>query len=125
MQDIIDVDEDGKTAKSRSRLLMVVASHDDAVKDDPNPLSRDSCFRSWWEGALYENQFVKVDGCWKIHVLKYRPQWHSQFGRGPSETPADWVPFVKGPKYPEDPAGPDIIEEAGPDTIWLWPDSMC
>jgi len=49
-QYIIDVADDGLTAKGRSRTLMQIASHDDAVKDDPNPMKRESAFRAWWEG---------------------------------------------------------------------------
>ena len=49
-QYVIDIDPDGLTAKGRSRTLMQLASHDDAVKDNPNPLSRESAFRAWWEG---------------------------------------------------------------------------
>jgi hypothetical protein len=33
-------------------------------------------------GALYENEFIKEDGIWKLRVLKYRPQWHATFEKG-------------------------------------------
>ena len=33
-------------------------------------------------GALYENEYVKEDGKWKIKVLRYRPQWHATFEKG-------------------------------------------
>jgi hypothetical protein len=33
-------------------------------------------------GALYENEYVKVNGIWKLCVLKYRPQWHATFEKG-------------------------------------------
>jgi hypothetical protein len=49
-QYVIDISEDGLTAKGRSRTFMQIASHDDAVKDDPNPMARESAFRAWWEG---------------------------------------------------------------------------
>jgi SnoaL-like domain len=45
-----------------------------------------SCFRfdigRLIEGALYENEYVKEDGKWKIKVLRYRPQWHATFEKG-------------------------------------------
>jgi hypothetical protein len=49
-QYVVTVSDDGLTAKGRSRTLMQIASHDDAVKDHPNPLARESAFRAWWEG---------------------------------------------------------------------------
>lgn len=75
-------------------------------------------------GALYENDYIKENGRWRILTLKYRPVWHSAYDRGWDKTPHDWVPFFKGPKYPEAEGGPDIVEEPSPDTLWLWPDSM-
>lgn len=33
-------------------------------------------------GALYENEYIKENGIWKLRVLKYRPQWHSTFEKG-------------------------------------------
>ena len=102
---------------------MTVASHDDAVKDNPNPLARDSVFRSWWEGAVYENVYVKVNGVWRIQVLKYRPQWHCTHNRGLSHSPIDFVPFMNKTEYPKDKGHPDIIEKPSPTTIWLWPDT--
>ena len=41
-------------------------------------------------GALYENEYVKEDGKWKIKILRYRPQWHATFEKGiphPSPSP--------------------------------------
>jgi len=74
-------------------------------------------------GALYENEYVKENGRWRIKTLLYRPMWHCAFDRGWDKTPIDWIPFYKGPKYPESPYGPDIVEEPGQDNLWLWPDS--
>jgi hypothetical protein len=44
------VADDGVNAQGRSRTFMQIASHDDAVKDDRNPLAREFAFRAWWEG---------------------------------------------------------------------------
>jgi hypothetical protein len=51
-QYVITIADDGVNAQGRSRTFMQIASHDDAVKDDPNPLARDSAFRAWWEGPV-------------------------------------------------------------------------
>jgi SnoaL-like domain len=60
-------------------------------------------------GALYENEFVKEDGRWRILRLKYRLSRHSAYDRGSL--------------YPEIPGGPDYVENASPDALWLWPAS--
>ena len=75
-------------------------------------------------GALYENEFVRENGRWRILILKYRPTWHSAYDRGWDKTPVDWLPFYKGPLYPEIPGGPDYVEEGSHDTLWLWPDCL-
>ena len=33
-------------------------------------------------GALYENEYIKENGIWKLKTLKYRPQWHATFEKG-------------------------------------------
>jgi hypothetical protein len=33
-------------------------------------------------GALYENEYIKENGVWKLKTLKYRPQWHATFEKG-------------------------------------------
>jgi len=71
------------------------------------------------------NEYVKENRRGRILTLnKYRPTWHCAFDRGWDTTPIQWLPFFKGPTFPELPNGPDIIEEAGADTLWLWPDSL-
>jgi hypothetical protein len=73
-------------------------------------------------GALYENEYIKVDGEWRLLVLKYRPVWHSKYDVPVSSTPIGFVKFVSGGKYPEVEGGPDEIETPGDRTVWLWPD---
>src|SRR5271169_5046843 len=55
--------------------------------------------------------------------MQYRPQWHSSFEKGWSHTPVQFVPFVKGQLYPQDPHGPDELEPPNKQSLWLWPDS--
>jgi hypothetical protein len=104
MQDIVDVAPDRKTAKARLRCNMMAGRHESA-----GPTSQ------WWEGALYENQYVKVDGIWRIQVLNYHPIWHADFESGWAHTPPQYVSFYKD-TYPGNPLGPDELEESS-----LWP----
>ena len=38
-------------------------------------------------GALYENEYFKENGVWKLKTLKYRPQWHATFEDGINRYP--------------------------------------
>ena len=125
-QDVIDVSEDGKTAKGRFRCNMQAGLHESVWPKDPNA----KFLKQWWEGALYENEYIKENGIWKIKTLRYRPQWHATFEKGWAHTPAYWtlrwqdltcrnfIPFVST-KYPADPTGPDVLDPEA----YLWPDS--
>ena len=113
MQDVIDVAPDGKTAKARFRALLQGGSHDS--KPDINP----HLPRQWWEGGLYENEYVKQDGVWKVKVMGHQLTWQGDFETGW----AHQAPYTSAfwPKtYPEDPLGPDEItaNEAG-----FWPET--
>jgi hypothetical protein len=77
-----------------------------------------SVARQWWEGALYENAYVKRDGVWKISVLDYRPVWICTFENGWSFTPPDFVKLLKT-TYAEDPLGPDELVDDPP---LRWPE---
>ena len=107
MQDVIDVAPDGKTALGRFRAFMTAGRH----KDHGGP-------RQWWEGGLYENEYVKDGGVWKIKVLNYMPQWHADFETGWAHTRPAYLPFPSKTLAEGDPLGPDeLIKDA-----WLWPD---
>lgn len=111
LQMVIDVAHDRKTAKVRGRSLMQAGRHESAV-DNGMP-------RQWWEGGIYENEYVRDGGVWKIKVLDYNPIWHGMFDKGWSHQPANAYPFASI-TYPEDPTGPDAI--ATEPHRKLWPD---
>jgi hypothetical protein len=70
-QYVITVAEDGLSAKGRSRTLMQCGSHDEAVKDDPDPMARETAFRAWWEGTLLCHLLVNEEvPCTKTNLLK-------------------------------------------------------
>jgi len=117
IQDIVDVAPDRKTAKGRFRTLMQAGasiyskSGEEAVKKGQPPMQ-------WWEGGIYENEYVREGGIWKIKLLNYNALWHADYAKGWSYTKPNYVPpFTK--TYPEDPRGPDKLM---PKRV-LWPET--
>lgn len=112
MQDVIDVAPDRQIAWGRFRLLMQAGTH---YERNPSPTT---VSRQWWEGALYENVYVKRDGVWRIKKLDYRPVWFSTFENGWAFAPPNFVPLLTT-TYPEDPYGPDELADQMP---LRWPE---
>jgi hypothetical protein len=107
IQDIVDVALDRKTAKGRFRTLMQAGAHigsksgEAAVKRGQPPMQ-------WWEGGIYENEYVREGNIWKLKVLNYNALWHADYAKGWSYTKPNYIPpFLK--TYPEDPKGPDKL----------------
>ncbi|KAL1839254.1 hypothetical protein VTJ49DRAFT_1691 [Mycothermus thermophilus] len=112
MQDIVDVDHTGTHAWCRMRALMQAGTHQSIEEYYPRG------HRQWWEGGLYENEYIKEDGVWKLFRYRYFPFWHAEFERGWSHTKKNYIPFPTV-TYPEDPLGPDELI----DQKMLWPDT--
>jgi len=113
IQDIVDVAPDRKTAMARARSFMQAGSHESRNRDGGVP-------RQWWEGGIYENEYVNEGGIWKIKLLNYRPVWHATVEKGWAYTPREYVKFFSE-TYPKDPAGPDELITNPPPV--LWPDT--
>ena len=110
MQDICDVDDDGTHAWMRLRTIMSAGTHYSIADKHPRGLVQ------WWEGGLYENEYIKENGVWKIFKLRYFPFWHGEVGKGWSNTQPNYVPFPTK-THPEDDGGPDeLVEQKN-----LWP----
>ena len=107
LQMVIDVAPDRGTATLRGRSMMQAGLHQTA----------EGAPRAWWEGGVYENEFVRESGIWKIKALRYFPFWHGSFAEGWQKSPIDFIPMAKT-LYPEDPLGPDALIEPQPR---LWP----
>jgi hypothetical protein len=107
LQMVIDVADDRQTAKVRGRSMMQAGLHETAAGDQ----------RAWFEGGIYENDYVREDGVWKIAVLRYFPHWHGSFEEGWAKTPIDYIPMATR-TFPEDPLGPDELLNPAPR---LWP----
>ena len=99
MQDIIDVDPSGTHAWCRMRALMQAGTHESIEEYYPRG------HRQWWEGGLYENEYIKENGVWKLFRYRYFPFWHAEHEKGWSHTKKNYVPWPTV-TYPEDPLGP-------------------
>ena len=101
LQDIVTIADDGKSARGRFRSMMQAGLHMHAEGET----------RQWWEGGVYENEYVKVDGQWRIKKLNYRCAFHATFENGWAYTKPNFVPFyTEDDLYPGDPCGPDAID---------------
>ncbi len=96
---VIDVAADRRTARRRAGV------HD---AGGPARDGRRATPRAWWEGGIYENEYVRERGVWKIKALRYFPFWHGSFADGWQKTPIDFIPMAKA-LYPQDPLGPDAL----------------
>lgn len=112
MQDIVDVDPSGTHAWCRMRALMQAGLHKSILAEHPRG------YAQWWEGGLYENEYIKENGVWKLFRYRYFPFWHADYETGWTHTRENYVPWPTV-TYPTDPLGPDeIIEQK-----MLWPDT--
>ena len=102
LQDIVDVAPDRGTGRARFRCLMQAGSHE-SKKDAPPHLPS-----QWWEGGIYENDYVRESGTWKIKVLNYNVVYHGLYATGWAHTPANIVSFFKETK-PKKEMGTDEI----------------
>jgi hypothetical protein len=74
--------------------------------------------QQFWEAGLYENDYVREDGVWKIKRLNYMMQWQGDYETGWAHIPAHLQPATQ--TFPENPIGPDVIL---PEEEWrkTWP----
>jgi SnoaL-like domain len=104
MQDIITINPDTspRTAKARFRTFMQGGFHE-SVKQSERSEDVPSQF---WEGGVYENEYVFEDGVWKIFKLGYNMLWQADYGKGWSGSEA-----MKGLEkcWPADKWGPDEL----------------
>jgi hypothetical protein len=110
MQDIVTIADDRNSAKGRFRALLAGGSHE-SREDKPEGLPL-----QFWEAGVYENDYVREDGVWKIKRLDYRVQWQADYEAGWSRQEAHLRPASV--TFPENPLGPDeLLDVARP----MWP----
>lgn len=108
-QDIVDVADDGLTARGRFRCLMQAGSHESKPRKTP-PFDG-----QMWESGIHENVYVKDRGVWKIKELNYSLGWQADYKAGWAHSTVSLEPMTR--TYPEDRFGPD---ELAPDTANGW-----
>ena len=69
------------------------------------------------EARIYENDYVREDGVWKIKRLDYMMQWQGEYELGWSKTISHLQPLDT--TFPENPIGPDEIRNG--DIRKTWP----
>jgi len=109
-QDVITVASDGNSARSRSRALLALGSHESRI--DRPPQLPDQIY----EAGLYENEYVREDGVWKIKRLEYALQWQALYDRGWFGTRTDLPAQI--PPFPESAVGPDYLLVREPRKVW-------
>jgi hypothetical protein len=110
MQDLITVAPDRNTAKGRFRGVLIGGSHDIRKYRPPGVPQQ------FMESGIYENDYVREDGVWKIKRLDYMLQWQSEYETGWAHTDAHLRPAQV--LFPEDPHGPDLLLDTKRET---WP----
>ncbi len=120
LQMVIDVAPDRASAHVRGRSMMQAGQHESAKGQQADDTRKrlEGMFQApgehaWWEGGIYENEYVREAGIWKIKALRYYPFWHGTFGQGWSHIPIDFLKMATK-TYPEDPIGPDALIDPPP-----------
>ncbi|NBC37437.1 nuclear transport factor 2 family protein [Novosphingobium sp. FSY-8] len=103
MQDIITVAPDRQTAKGRFRAVLFGGNHESREYAPPGLPNQ------FYEAGMYENDYVREDGVWKIKRLDYVVQWQADYEKGWYGTVAHLQPLTTC--FPEDPLGPDELIE--------------
>jgi hypothetical protein len=114
-QDVVDVAPDRTRAWGRFRCFLQGGVHEsktDAPKHIPG---------QFWEAGIYENEYSKRDGIWRIQVFNYRIVYQATYEQG-------WAHSGRGPLvvsnftdvYPRNARGPDELRLPPP----TWPETF-
>lgn len=103
-QDIVDVTPDRQTAKARFRCFMQGGVH--RTKTDAPP----QIPKQFWEAGIYENEYVREAGVWKIKVFNYTVVWQAAYEEGWTNSPVEPLMVSHYEEtFPANPRGPDEI----------------
>jgi len=112
MQDIVDVAPERMSAKGRFRALNMIGYHD----KKPEPVEHMP--QQFWGGGIYENEYIREDGVWKIMYLDYVGRWQAPYEQGWAHSSSHLPPFEQ--TWPDNPVGPDEIIT---DMPYGWPET--
>ncbi|MGH8149862.1 MAG: nuclear transport factor 2 family protein [Steroidobacteraceae bacterium] len=114
-QDIVDVAPDRRTAQGRFRCFLQAGVHES--KQDAPP----SIPAQFLEAGIYENEYLKEDGVWKISVFNYRIVYQARLEQGWARSGREPLMVSGYAKcFPENPRGPDELRPAPP----VWPQTF-
>lgn len=114
-QDVVDVAPDRTRAWGRFRCFLQGGVHESKT-DAPAHIPD-----QFWEAGIYENEYSKRDGVWRIQVFNYRVVYQANYEQGWAHSPR--TPLVVSNYkdiYPRSPRGPDELRPV-PAT---WPETF-
>jgi hypothetical protein len=71
MQPVVTLDADGQSGKGRWHIMAMLGGYERSAS---------------WSGGVYENQYVRENGIWKIKEVRYHPQYSGRY-EDPGWTP--------------------------------------
>jgi hypothetical protein len=80
MQDIVTINAKSspRTTKARFRTFLQGGFHDSVKQSDRSQ----GVPEQFWEGGVYENEYIFEDGVWKIFKLGYNMLWQADYSKG-------------------------------------------
>ena len=104
-QDIVDVAPDRSRAWGRFRCFMQGGVHE-SKKDAPARIPA-----QFLEAGIYENEYVREDGVWKIQLFNYRIVYQARLEEGWAHAGREPLLMVSPytSTFPENPRGPDEL----------------
>lgn len=114
-QDIVDVAPDRTRARGRFRCFLQGGVHESKTDAPPRIPAQ------FLEAGIYENEYVREAGVWKIALFNYRIVYQARLEQGWAHSgrePLMITPYTR--TYPEDPRGPDALRPLPP----TWPETF-
>ena len=112
-QDVIDIAPDRSRAWGRFRVFLLCGVHQAMKASFPSEWPA-----QFWEAGIHENEYVRVNGVWKISVFNYRIAFQCDYATGWAHSSVEPLMVRNWDQtFPQDPNGPDRLREPQPQ----WP----
>ncbi len=82
LEPVVTLDQDGKTAKGRWRVLAMLGSYGG---------------KAVWAGGIYENEYILENGVWKINDLHYYSRYTGGYGQAGWTADKEAIPIHYDP----------------------------